>query len=122
MIAGQVSSHLEAVVEIIVRNPDGRAVSLDAVVDTGFTEYLTLPPAVVTALGLPFKTRMPMYLAGEVEAEFDIHTAWVEWDGEVRRILCILADGDALIGMCLLRGFRLTVDGLDGGPVTIARL
>lgn len=63
-----------------------------------------------------------MVLANETEVDFDLHEAWIDWDGELRRVLAVKAEGVPLIGMAMLRGYRLTVDGVDGGPVTIDQL
>jgi clan AA aspartic protease len=122
MITGEVTADSEAVVTVRIYNANGQEAQITAVIDTGFTDYLTLPPEVVDALGLPFVNTIRLYLAGNVEAVFDMHTVTVDWDGVKREMLAYKADGAPLIGMALLRGFRLTVDGLDGGPVTIARL
>ncbi len=121
MITGEVTSDREAVVSIRVVGPSGEATVM-AVIDTGFTEFLSVPPEIVDRLGLPFVTVMPMKLAGESEAGFDVHVVSVDWDGELRVIPVLKAEGAPLIGMALLRGFRLTVDGIDGGNVLIVHL
>ena len=46
----------EAVITLSVQGPEGQAREVDAVVDTGFTGFLTLPPALVAELGLTFET------------------------------------------------------------------
>ena len=56
MIQGEVNTAYEAVITLSVQGPEGQAREVDAVVDTGFTGFLTLPPALVTELGLPFET------------------------------------------------------------------
>ena len=56
MIQGVVNSVYEAVITLSVQGPEGQAREVDAVVDTGFTGFLTLPPALVAELGLPFET------------------------------------------------------------------
>ena len=121
MISGEVTADREAVIHILVKGPAGES-TIRAIIDTGFTEFLTLPPDVVDSLGLPYDGLVPMTLAGDIEEEFATYVASVVWDGQLREVLILKADGDALIGMAMLRGFRLTLDGIDGGPVTIARL
>ena len=56
MIQGSVNAAYEAVVTLAVRGPAGQTTEIDAVIDTGFTGFLTLPPALVSELGLPFVT------------------------------------------------------------------
>ncbi len=122
MITGQVTAGREAEVRIEVRGPNGAVVILEAVVDTGFTEYLTLPAYVIDGLSLPFVSETRMVLAGELSVELDLHFALIRWNGLMRTIVAHKAEGVALIGMGLLQGFRLTVDGIDGGAVTITPL
>jgi predicted aspartyl protease len=52
MIRGAVNARHEAIVRLRVRGPSGVELDVDAIVDSGFTSSLTLPAAMVTALGL----------------------------------------------------------------------
>ena len=54
MIEGVVNAAHEAVVPIHLRGPEGRNRDIEAVVDTGYSGYLTLPVALVAELELPF--------------------------------------------------------------------
>lgn len=122
MIRGEVTPNREAVINLRVRNIAGLEIEIQAVVDTGFTDYISLPPDMVDALNLPWLYEVPMFLAGDVRVPFDAHTGWLGWDGEWREVEVLKADGDPLIGMSLLLGYRLCLDVLDGGPVTIEKL
>jgi predicted aspartyl protease len=53
---------------------------------------------------------------------FDIHEASVIWDGQFRPIEINSADTEPLLGMKMLRGYRLQVDTIQGGLVTVAPL
>ena len=59
MIEGVVNAVREAVVPLAVAGPAGRTLPIDAVIDTGFSGFLTLPAALVSELQLPFVTRGP---------------------------------------------------------------
>jgi predicted aspartyl protease len=61
-------------------------------------------------------------LAGGSIVALEVHRGTVTWDGADRGVLVLAADGDPLVGMSLLRGSRVTLDVVDGGPVTIAPL
>ena len=62
MIRGRVAGH-EAEVDVILRPPDRPDIAITFVVDTGFEGALSLPPAVVDALRLPYFTRLDANLA-----------------------------------------------------------
>ena len=122
MIVGQVTPDREPVIDLHVQNSAGHRLTFKGIVDTGFTDDLTLPPDIIAALNLTYIDRMTVFLACDIEAETDVHECWIRWDGKLRRILCLSAEGVPLVGMALLRGYQLVVDGVDGGPVTITRL
>ena len=52
MIKGKVSGNQQALVTIDVIDGEGRPQPLEAILDTGFTGYLTLPTGSIQQLGL----------------------------------------------------------------------
>ena len=52
MITGSVNARREAIIQLGVLGPDGQRQTVDAVIDTGFNGFLTLPEQAVAALGL----------------------------------------------------------------------
>ena len=52
MISGTVSADQQAVVTIEIMDGDGVLRSLEVILDTGFTGYLTLPSEAIEQLGL----------------------------------------------------------------------
>ena len=54
MIQGVVNAAYEAVVTLPLQDPEGRTRDIEAVIDTGYSGFLTLPPRLVDELGLPF--------------------------------------------------------------------
>ena len=63
MITGSVNSALEATLRLAAHDPTGQAHEFEAVIDTGFNGFLTLPPALIAALGLPWLCRQDGQLA-----------------------------------------------------------
>ena len=55
MIEGFVNARYEPVISIPVQGLSGQEREIEAVVDTGFNGFLTLPPALVAELGLTFQ-------------------------------------------------------------------
>jgi clan AA aspartic protease len=121
MITGVVQAR-EGRIRLKVRAPRGQEQEVEAVIDTGYTASLSLPPAVVAALGLRWKTFGRGILADGSECLFDVYVGKVVWDGKERRLLVDEADTDPLVGMALLRGYELKMQVRLGGKVTIKRL
>jgi clan AA aspartic protease len=95
---------------------------IDAVVDTGFTGYLTLRPAIITALQLTWLGREQGTLADGSVDLFDVYRATVIWDGQRRRVQVEAADVDPLVGMALLERHSLNIEVVSGGAVSIKPL
>ena len=121
MIDGAVNAAYEAVVPIAVRGPAGRVRDIEAVIDTGYNGFLTLPPVLVGALGLPFATSGQAILADGGEATFDIHSVTVLLDGQPGDANVYVSDTAPLVGMRLLDGHSVCIDVESGGRVVIER-
>ena len=81
MIMGIVTVAREAVISLTVRGPNGQEQEIEAVIDTGFNGSLTLPLAIITTLGIPWRRRGRALLADGNESVFEIYEATVIWDG-----------------------------------------
>ena len=57
MMFGRVNHNCEAIIKVAVGRIDSPKISVDAVIDTGFTSSLSLPLAIITELGLPWHFR-----------------------------------------------------------------
>jgi len=121
MITGVVDSD-EGRIRLQVKGSQGRIQEVEAVIDTGYSECLTLPRTVVAALDLQWRSLDRGTLADGSECLFDVYEAQVVWDGDICRILVDEADTDPLIGMGLLRGYELNMQVCPHGKVTITRL
>ena len=122
MITGVMNAHNEATIHLPVQGADGQLQGIGALLDTGFNGSLTLPPTVITALGLPWCTRGLVILANGSEDQCDIYAATIIWDGTLRNILVEAADTDPLIGMALLYGYAVRIEVVEGGSVIIEAL
>ncbi len=119
MIQGVVNDSYEAVIPLTVQGPSGQAREVEAVIDTGFTGFLTLSPDVITESGLPFLGIGRATLADGSEATFSVYRVTVIWDGEPRQIRADAADTTPLVGMRLLDRHDLSIQVRDGGRVAI---
>ncbi len=120
MITGVVKSD-EACIRLKVNGTRGEQ-EFEAVIDTGYTGALTLPPKWVTALGLKWQSVDRGTLADGSECLIDVYEAAVVWDGRPRRILVDETDTAPLIGMGLLNGYELRIQVRPNGRVTIIPL
>ena len=122
MIYGTVNADREAVLRLQVSGLPGQSQEIEAVVDTGFTGFLTLPLSAIANLGLTRISRGRAILANGSEEIFDIYEAQLDWDGQTRTIEADAAEVEPLIGMSMLYGYELRVRVVDGGSVTIEAL
>lgn len=121
MITGAVKS-AEARVRLKATGPRGRGQEIEAVIDSGYTGALTLPPTLITMLGLRWQSVERATLADGSTCVFQVYVGKLVWDGKVRTILVDEADTDPLVGMRLLRGHELKMQVRARGKVTIKRL
>jgi clan AA aspartic protease len=112
----------EAHIRIKVRGPNGQREQVEAVIDTGFTGWLTLPPSLISSLGLRWTNKARGLLADGRESFFDVFEAKVYWN---RRLLFVRVEEAAttpLVGMSLLDGCKLSMEVRPGGKVSIKPL
>ena len=106
-------------VPVVFRLPGQPDFSLDFVVDTGFTDFLTLPPDVIAMLGLPFEHYLDINLADDSVARVAIHRANILWHGIEYRLRVIAAGKRPLLGTALLDRNRLDIDFSANGIVQV---
>jgi clan AA aspartic protease len=113
----------EAVVPVEVLSSSGRgSLRVEAILDTGFTGHLTLPPAIVRTLSLSIVGSAESLLAdGSIVVE-DVCAARVSWHGKERPVRVLVADTAPLLGMALLRGSEVRIAVRAGGDVAIVDL
>lgn len=122
MMTGAVNSALDATLSITVHGTAGQSVQVDAVIDTGYSGFLTLPRSTIAALGLAWLCRQQSQMADGSIRILDVFMATVIWDGQP----CLVEVEDlglhSLIGMNLMHGFDLRIQVKVGGSVSLAAL
>ncbi|MBC7825463.1 MAG: clan AA aspartic protease [Candidatus Parcubacteria bacterium] len=122
MMFGTVNNNCEAIIKVAVGRIGSPKVTVDAVIDTGFTSFLSLPLSMITDLGLPWHYRDVGTLGDGSEVVFEIYKATVIWDGQNQIVDVAASEADPLVGMGLLYGFKLQIEAVEGGLVTIEAL
>jgi clan AA aspartic protease len=122
MIHGIVSKSREATISLVIANENRQTTLITAVIDTGYTGFLSLPSEIITELNLPWTGVDRGTLGDGSEVTFEIYAAKVIWDGEYLDIPINEAQTDPLVGMSLLYGYDLHVRAVESGTVTISRL
>ena len=95
---GFVNQSCEAVLPIVVKNENITQL-IDAVIDTGFSGFLTLPADIIAALDLTWKGRDVATLGDGTSCIFDVYIATVIWDGQYRKVDINESETVPLIGM-----------------------
>ena len=119
MIQGVVNAAYEPVITLALQGPSGQSRDIEAVVDTGFNGFLTLPTALVSELGLPFVSIGRATLADGSEIAYEVYGVVVLWDEHPIHVEADAADTTPLVGMLLLDGQDLRIRVRNGRAVMI---
>jgi clan AA aspartic protease len=121
MISGRLVDG-KATVQVRFRLPGQPDFSINFVIDTGFNDYLTLPPQAVSAMNLPLYSSTSARLADGSETLLSIHLATIVWDN-LEKVVPIVASGyKPLLGTALMEGYHLEIDFEDNGLVTLEKI
>jgi clan AA aspartic protease len=121
MIVGIVQAR-KPLIRLTICGSRGYQQEIEAVVDTGYTGWLTLLPDMIAALNLRWQSFGRGLLADGSVRAFDVYQAKVVWDGRLRRVFVDEFDTTSLVGMALLRGYEYKMQVRARGKVTIKRL
>lgn len=111
-----------AFLTVPVLAPGQPPLSLEFVIDTGFTGFLTLPEAAAVALGLDFLRRMPANLADDSTINLSVYALTIVWNGDVREVEVLATGRRPLLGTLLLRETCLSANWTSGGLVEVVPL
>ena len=122
MIDGIVNADFEAIISLSICGADGKIHTQDAIVDTGFNGWLSLPPDLIDQLNLKWKRRGRAILGDGSECVFNVYEAVVVWDGDYLTIPIDEADSEPLVGMSLMEGYQLTIQVFEEGSIEIRKV
>jgi len=122
MITGIVNADFEAIISLSICDSEGKVYKQEAIIDTGFNGWLSLPPDLIDRLNLKWKRRGRAILGDGSECIFNVYEAVMIWDGDYLTIPIDEADSEPLVGMSLMEGFQLMVQVFEGGNVEICKV
>jgi clan AA aspartic protease len=122
MITGIVNADFEPIIPLSICGSDGKVYTEEAIVDTGFNGWLSLPPDLIAQLNLKWKRRGRAILGDGTECVFDVYEAVLVWDENLLTIPIDEADSEPLVGMSLMEGYQLKVQVFEGGHVELIKL
>ncbi len=121
MIAG-VFNDREARIPLMVLGPNGEEQGVAAILDTGFSGFLTLPTSVIEALDLSWLGRGQALVGDGSHQAFDLYAATIVWDDVPRPIQVASTETEPLLGVGLLYGHELRIQVVEDGAVAIEAL
>jgi clan AA aspartic protease len=120
MIEGMVTAEREPIVRIRVVGATSEFV-VDAVLDTGFNDFLTLSPEMIFALNLKEAAPLEATLADGSTVQAVGYSVIVWWDGHPRDVIALQFSSKVLIGMALLEGYDVHIEAVERGEVSIVK-
>ena len=119
MLTGRVNGDLQAWLTVEIMTPNGQPRPMEVALDTGFNGQIALPAITIQRLELSEESSRLAITATGDRVRLTTYYTTMMWHGEPRIIEVVEADSEPLLGMELLLGNRVTLDVLEGGPVTI---
>jgi clan AA aspartic protease len=120
MIEGYVNRKREAIIKILVSGDSQQ--EIDAIIDTGYSGFLTLPSNVIKTLNLSWYMQQELVLGDGSICMFDVYEASIVWNGRTKQIEINESETHPLVGMGLLDGHEVNIQAVPDGIVTIKPL
>jgi clan AA aspartic protease len=121
MMTGTVSGR-HALLPVTFRISDQPELTIEFVVDTGYTDYLTLPADAVTAMDLRYLHDIPADLADDSTIQIPVYRATVVWNGAHVDVPVLATGRRPLLGTAMLEACELLIQFANGGLVTVDNL
>ena len=113
---------LQARMNVVFQLPGQPNITIECVVDTGFAGALTLSPAAINALGLPFFQEIDANLANDADVKTAVHIGTILWNGQELKVAVLAMGRRPLLGTALLDDKRFCADFEEDGKAVIKSL
>jgi clan AA aspartic protease len=122
MMQGWVNQDCEAILPVVIGHGNAPKQMVEALIDTGFSGFLSLPLFMIESMGLPWIFSDSVTLGDGSEAIFQMYQATVIWNGQFKLVDVAASESEPLLGMSLLYGFKLQVEAVERGIVIIEKM
>lgn len=119
MITGEFTEDNQIIVKLSLFGTTERPAEIEAILDTGFSDHLIVAFTIVRQLGLVEVDTVQAVMADGRTVGFSVCDVVLEWDGDERTVPAFVGNGNALLGMAMLRGSLGTFEFFPGGLTTI---
>ena len=119
---GTVSSARWPTITVSVFDKEGLERTVQARLDTGFSDDLTLPIAAINRLGLKSVDRSNFRIGDNTTVTFNTYAATIRWHGVRRQIIVLESEVAPVLGVGLMWESNLSIDFRHGGDVIITKL
>ena len=110
---------LMPMVSVEFKGTQERWISVDALLDSGFTGAVSLPIRMVENLQLKWSGKHWVTLGDASEVPVDLYEGFVDFADRQYRC-AVLATGDVpTVGMHLIQGFKVCFESVEGGDIEI---
>jgi clan AA aspartic protease len=118
MITGKVSGR-RALLSVPIRQHGRPDLTIEFMIDTGFSGFLSLPPATIVTLQLPLLNRMRAEIADGSSIWVPVYRATILWNGAEIETRVLAMGRRPLLGTGLLSDHELVAQFRDGGALTV---
>lgn len=123
MMEGKVNAILKPFLPLSLIAPDGTEFPVEVMVDTAFSGEVSLPLETIKQMGLKYEYDDVYVVGSNEEHSFSFYKgAQAYWHEKDVEVLVMEAEGDAVIGMELLKGSSVFVEAKPNGKVRIKEL
>ncbi len=112
-----VENRLNLFLNVVVFGSDGERHWVRPLLDTGFDGGLTLPGALIDALGLEYLQETPSRLANGRIEPIATYRVSLLWRHGIEQTEVYRTEGTPLLGLDLLRDLRIEFDTVHGGEI-----
>ena len=120
MMMTTVTDSLSVFFYLKLQGNSGLEMDIPFLLDTGFSEALSLPLSWLDALQFPVDSSDQITLADGISVSVNVHRGRVTWDGQIKEVAIHCLEGDPLLGMSLMLDYLLTLPVQENAVVTLA--